>query len=332
MAGYTLQGKTSNGAMVDIPLAATYDSAGNNIISTYAAKKEYQDIMDKLGVMDGKLDTILGATSLAFASWELIGKISAMGIASAFWKVGDEKEVELTTGEKITMVILGFNHDDLTAGGKAGITFGMKNCLATNYAMNSSSTNAGGWKSSQMRTSTMETLYGLLPAEVKAVIKPVDKKTSAGSSSSTIDTTSDKLFLFSQEEVMGTINYTTTGQNSFSGEGSQYEYFKNAPIPKPTTGTAFSELAGTGCFYTTDTAAVTGYINKFGESKSTSKNYYYNYNNAKAGGNTGKTAVHWWLRSPYYSDSYNFCYINGTGYSNSIRADYSRGVAFGFCV
>lgn len=38
MAGYILQGKTESGSMVNIPLAATYDSAGNNITNTYATK------------------------------------------------------------------------------------------------------------------------------------------------------------------------------------------------------------------------------------------------------------------------------------------------------
>ena len=261
---------------------------------------------------------------LAECTWQEIDEISKSGKASEYFAIGDEKDIELDTGEIITMVIIGFDHDDLSdSSGKAGITFGMKNCLATND---------GGWKSSQMRTSTMETLYGYLPEEVKAVIKPVDKKTSAGHMSRSIDTTSDKLFLFSQEEVMGTINRATTRQNSFSGEGSQYEYFKNAPIPKPTTGTAFSELAGTGCFYTTDTTAANGYINKFGESNSISEKQYYNYNNAKAGGNTGKTAVDWFLRSPYYHNIMSFCYIVDTGYSFSTDADYSHVVAFGFCV
>lgn len=38
------------------------------------------------------------------------------------------------------MVILGFDHDDLASGGgKAGITLGTKNSLATSYAMNSAS-------------------------------------------------------------------------------------------------------------------------------------------------------------------------------------------------
>ena len=193
MAGYKLQGKTASGTMVDIPLAATYDAAGNDIQEHYAAIAEYEAIMAKLELMDDKLDVIRGVSvpDFADASWGEINKYSQKGLAASLWKVGDEKKIAPTSGETITMVILGFDHDNLTGGGKAGITLGMKNALATAYVMNDSSTNAGGWKQSKMRTSTMETLYGLLPDEVKAVIKPVDKVTALYESSGALETTSD---------------------------------------------------------------------------------------------------------------------------------------------
>ena len=120
----------------------------------------------------------------------------------------------------ITLVILGFNHDDLTSGGKAPITVGMKNLLATRYRMNSSNTNAGGWDNSEMRTTTMQTLLGQLPSDLQAVIKSVDKKATSGSASTTITTSSDKLFLFSEVEIDGT---TSSG---YASEGEQYEYWK----------------------------------------------------------------------------------------------------------
>lgn len=335
MAGYKLQGKTASGTMVDIPLAATYDAAGNDIQQHYAAKTEYEAIMAKLELMDDKLDVIRGVSvpDFADASWGEINKYSQKGLAASLWKLGDEKKIALTSGETITMVILGFDHDNLTGGGKAGITLGMKNALATAYVMNDSSTNAGGWKQSKMRTSTMETLYGLLPDEVKAVIKPVDKVTALYESSGALETTSDKLFLFSQREIMGNNNYSVTSQNSFPNEGEQYEYYKQAPIPAPKAGTgAFSVLAGTGCFYTTSASVANKYDNRFGQEKSTSTNAYYNYNNAKAQGDSATTSCDWWLRSPYCSNSRTFCYVVSVGYGYVNYADVSGGVAFGFCI
>ena len=86
--------------------------------------------------------------TFAESDWAEIAEISKSGAAATTFKVGDERTIELTTGEEVTLVILGFNHDDLQSGGKAGITIGMKELLTTRYAMNSSNTNAGGWDSS----------------------------------------------------------------------------------------------------------------------------------------------------------------------------------------
>ena len=43
------------------------------------------------------------------------------------------------------------------------------------------------------------------------------------------------------------------------------------------------------------------------------------------------TAVSAWLRSPYASNSYNFCYVNTSGAAANGIASLSRGVAPGFC-
>ena len=152
--------------------------------------------------------------------WSEIAEISESGKASEYFSVGDEKTIELTTGEQVTLVILGLDHDDLTSGGKAGITIGMKELLATTYAMNSSPTNTGGWDESEMRTSTMVTLLSQLPSDLQSVIKQVNKKATAGDSSNSIITSTDKLFLFSEVEIDGT---TSSG---YASEGEQYEYWK----------------------------------------------------------------------------------------------------------
>ena len=54
---------------------------------------------------------------------------------------------------------------------------------------------------------------------IKAAIQEVNKLSSAGSQSATINTTADKLFLLSEIEIFGSITY------SKSGEGSQYAYY-----------------------------------------------------------------------------------------------------------
>ena len=156
---------------------------------------------------------------LANNTWAQIAKASAAGKASTLWNVGDEKNITVS-GETLTLVIMGFNHDDLASGGKAGITFGLKNLMANTRAMNSSNTNSGGFTGSAMYSWLQNTLLPTLPSDLQAVLKNVNKKTSAGSQSSTINTNSMKLFLFSEIEIFGSITY------SKSGEGSQYKYFE----------------------------------------------------------------------------------------------------------
>ena len=158
--------------------------------------------------------------TFADSDWVTIAELSENGQAQSSFSVGDEKTIELTTGEQVTLVILGFNHDDLTSGGKAGMTIGMKNLLATTYRMNATATNEGGWDESEMRTSTMATLLSQLPSDLQGVIKQVNKKATAGGASTSITTSADKLWLLAEVEVDGT---TSAG---YADEGEQYEYWK----------------------------------------------------------------------------------------------------------
>ena len=142
--------------------------------------------------------------------------------------IGDQVTLSLN-GTEYAFDIIGFNHDTLTdtvaygeetATGKAGITFQMHDLFATIYNMNSTDTNRGGWKSSAMRTSTMETMKGYLPSAWQTAIKPVNKASGVGGNSSGTETVSDSCFLLSEIEVFGSIKY------SVSGEGTQYAYYK----------------------------------------------------------------------------------------------------------
>lgn len=143
--------------------------------------------------------------------------------------VGDQVTIALN-GVNYAFDVIGFNHDTLTdanaygtatATGKAGITFQMHDLSATTYVMNSSNTNSGGWKSSAMRTSTMATMKGYLPAAWQTAIKPVNKVSgTGGGSSSGTETVSDSCFLLAEIEIFGSTSY------SVSGEGTQYAYYK----------------------------------------------------------------------------------------------------------
>lgn len=138
-------------------------------------------------------------------------------------------------GTNYRIDIIGKNHDTYAAGGTAPLTFQMHDCYGTTYQMNSSSTNRGGWTNCAMRSTHLPAILNLMPAEVKAAIKEVQKKTSAGNQSSSIQTTNDKLFLLSEIEIFGSTTY------SFAGEGKQYDYYKagNSKV-KNLSGSAYS--------------------------------------------------------------------------------------------
>ena len=127
----------------------------------------------------------------------------------------------LIGGKNYRIDIIGKNHDTYSAGGTAPLTFQMHDCYDITYTMNSSSTNSGGWRNSAMRTTRLPAILALMPAEVQAAIKEVQKSSGrGGGSSSGTQTTSDDLFLLSEIEIFGGRTY------SVSGEGEQYAYYK----------------------------------------------------------------------------------------------------------
>jgi microcystin-dependent protein len=172
----------------------------------------------------GLYPVAFGVFSNTFAdnTWEQIGQAVAFGLIPAGWAVGDTKNITLSTNEVLTVAIYDFNHDDLQAGGKAAITFGLKNLMASTRTINSSNTNVGGFTGSAIYTWLQGDLYNSLPDDVRAIIKTVNKKTSAGNQLATINTNAMKVFLFSEIECFGTISY------SVAGEGTQYPIFTDA--------------------------------------------------------------------------------------------------------
>lgn len=169
----------------------------------------------------------------------------------------------LINGTNYRIDIIGKNHDDLSDGtGKAPLTFQLHDCYATTYPMNATDTNVGGWTNCAMRSTHLPAILNLMPAEVKAAIREVQKKTSAGNKSSSIQTTNDKLFLLSEIEIFGSTTH------SFAGEGKQYAYYQagNSKV-KNLSGSAyywwgrspFSSISTSFCLVISDGPAAGGY-------------------------------------------------------------------------
>lgn len=141
----------------------------------------------------------------------------------------------LINGASYQVDIIGKNHDTYASGGKAPLTFQLHDCYGEQKNMNSSNTNRGGWTNCAMRQTHLPAILALMPTEVQNGIREVNKMTSAGSQSATINTTADKLFMLSEIEIFGSVRY------SKSGEGTQYDYYKagNSKVKK------FNDRAGT---------------------------------------------------------------------------------------
>ena len=170
-----------------------------------------------------------------------------------YWAVGDTRSVPLSamsaTGvgeshraQTVQFVIGDFENDDLATPinghSKAAVTLLQKDCLmdasnasnpvngsnnTENGYMNSSATNAGGWKNCARRAWCNNVFFAALPSTWQSMVKIVNKKSgTGGGSSSGTEVTADKIFLAAEIEIFGSRTY------SVDGEGTQYQYYKNA--------------------------------------------------------------------------------------------------------
>ena len=205
-----------------------------------------------LGEPTLKIVTFAGGTDTEIAKMIQAHYNNEINI-SDYWAVGDTRTVSLSamsaTGvgeshraQTVQFVIGDFNHDDLTTPinghTKAAVTLLQKDCLmdasnasnpvngvgnTENGYMNSSDTNAGGWKNCARRAWCNNVFFAALPSTWQSMVKIVNKKSgTGGGSSSGTETTQDKIFLAAEIEIFGSTTY------SFAGEGTQYQYYKNA--------------------------------------------------------------------------------------------------------
>lgn len=169
-----------------------------------------------------------------------------------YWAVGDIRTVHLSAmaaihvgeshrAQDVQFVIGDFEHDDLrtpiNGHSKAAVTLLQKDCLmdAANASnpvngsedtergyINELSTTAGGWNECPRRAWCNNTYFTALPTIWQSMVKSVKKKASGGNTQTSIDITIDKVFLAAEIEIFGLTKY------SAPGEGTQYQYYKNA--------------------------------------------------------------------------------------------------------
>ena len=295
----------------------TVDEAGTwTVTAATASTTKTSDVVVGINNVDLSLvDSVLNNNS-----WATIKKVSDAGQGENYWSIGDRKEVTLngTVGHltlsnyKTYAFIIGFNHNASVEGtnrihfqlAKTALSGGKDVCFcdskynsqvsATGYfSMNSSYTNSGGWKNSQMRThicgtslsSYSDTIIAVIPAALRAVLKSVtkytDNKGNQSTAASAVTATTDYFFLLSEFEVFGSISYGNTNEKN---KQAQYAYYSagNSKIKYKHNGTS--------------------------------------------------TAAAWWLRSPVASSTEGFTSVRTSGTVNYPAARFSIGFTPGFCV
>lgn len=96
--------------------------------------------------------------------WNTIKKAQADGKLQELLQVGDELDITLKTGEELTVQAVGTT--------ERGLIFLLKDCMKDEHGMNKRMTNKGGWRDSEMRLWLNETIFHMLPDELREMIVP----------------------------------------------------------------------------------------------------------------------------------------------------------------
>lgn len=185
-------------------------------------------------------------------TWAELDAISKAGLAADYFTVGETRSIDLSyTIDEVDysgtyeLAIHGINHyeDELADGsGKAGLTIGFNTVFGNPTNLHSSRYIQSGnlnlyvsYSVCDMRTTYLPRYFSILPADLQAVIKTVNKwdyDVSSGDPERV--TLPHTLFLPTEWDVFG---YSLIG-NSFADRN--YEYFKTEAnrIKRDTSGTA----------------------------------------------------------------------------------------------
>lgn len=289
--------------------------------------------------------TSTNAVSFATDSWSTI-QAEAERISNFYEKYGfipfntpygiynpennDTKNIRkiIYNNEEIEIAIIGMCHDTLQTpysggGTKAGITWQTTKSLFK-QAVNSNSYR--GWSSCSLRESLNSTHFNYLPQEMQNAIKVVAKKSNNGSGS--ITTSNDKLFTLSMVEIMGTTKRNSSTTLAIEGEGTQYEYYKNAPLIIDSKNITWTGLSGTKG---TCIANGNSYMTLIDGVQTPDANDYVNYRNAKEYKPSG-SASYYSTRS--FRETFNECmYVWITGIvSYSPATNKNLEVCFAGCI
>ena len=158
-----------------------------------------------------------------------------------YWSIGDERTIHLNAiaanpngafttamdAQDVVMVLMNEGYMN-----QQGIHYvvGQKDCLNQTGRMNATATNSGSWGSSLMRTDLNNLYYNAFADnDFKALFKDFTTTTIAEYNGSTLQTVTDKVALFAEKEVFGSLPMAATMSNSVEASVLiQIEYYKTA--------------------------------------------------------------------------------------------------------
>jgi len=195
----------------------------------------------------------IGSKSVSFASdsWNTIAA-NVRSNDTINYHVGDTKEVDL--GDLGTHTVRIANKSECTNGETSETACGFVVEFAdiiTQQQFNSTKTNVGGWRDSELRTYVNGTIYNALPSDLQSVITPTKVISSHGSTSGETNfETQDKLYLLSAHEVYedGTSNQISTKDTSYSNT-KQLDYYKNQGVTVTSYAGAIKQYNGSNGYW-----------------------------------------------------------------------------------
>ena len=195
----------------------------------------------------------IGSKSVSFASdsWNTIAA-NVRSNDTINYHVGDTKEVDL--GDLGTHTVRIANKSECTNGETSETACGFVVEFAdviTQQQFNSTKTNVGGWRDSELRTYVNGTIYNVLPSDLQSVITPTKVISSHGSTSGETNfETQDKLYLLSAHEVYedGTSNQISTRDTSYNNT-KQLDYYKNQGVTTSSYAGAIKQYNGSNGYW-----------------------------------------------------------------------------------
>ena len=218
-------------------------TATESVTEEYTCKLEFNAVeRDTLGVE---------LTQFQKDSWTTIAANVKTGNTSKY-KVGDIKEVDLGTFGTHTVRIA--NKSECTNGETSETACGFVVEFAdiiTLQQFNSTKTNVGGWKDSELRTYVNGTIYNALPSDLQSVITPTKVISGHGpTSGETNFETQDKLYLLSIEEIYEDFASSTNAQYDTSTRTSkQLDYYKSQGVTASSYAGAIKQYNGRNSYW-----------------------------------------------------------------------------------